>query len=213
MTGPTGSGKTTLAYCFNGLIPHAVRGRFSGSVSVRGLDTRKHKISELARQVGLVFQDPEWQLFSLSVKEEIAFGLNNLKMKNIEKRVKDAIRSVGLEGYGETEPHKLSQGQKQKLCIASVLAMEPSIIVLDEPTSALDYRSTMNIYAILKRLNKQGKTVIVIEHDTDLLAEYTNRMILMDGGRVVRQGGTEEVLSNKRLLNKLGVKVPGVFRR
>ena len=149
----------------------------------------------------------------MSVTEEIAFGLQNLHMDNIERRVKEAIKSVGLEGYGETEPYNLSQGQKQLLCIASVLAMEPSIIVLDEPTSALDHRSTMNIYAILKRLNKQGKTVIVIEHDTDLLAEFTDGMVLMDGGRVIRQDATKKVLSDKKLLNKLGVKVPGVFRR
>lgn len=213
ITGSTGSGKTTLAYCFNGLIPHAVRGKYSGSVKVCGLDTLKHKISELARLVGLVFQDPDWQLFSLSVKEEIAFGLLNLHMENIEKRTREAIRLVGLEGYSATEPYKLSQGQKQKLCIASVLAMEPEVIVLDEPTSALDHRSTMNIYRILEQLNKKGKTVIVIEHDTDLLAEYTNKTILMDDGRIVKQGDTREVLSDKRELNKLGVKVPGCFRK
>jgi len=213
ITGSTGSGKTTLAYCFNGLIPNSIRGRFSGSVRVADLDTRKSKISQLAKRVGLVFQDPDWQLFSLSVREEISFGLLNLKMENIEKRVRESIKMVGLEGYEETEPHKISQGQKQKLCIASVLAMEPDIIVLDEPTSQLDYRSTMNIYRILERLNKEGKTVIVIEHNTDLLAAYANKVILLENGRIAKYGPAEQVFSDKKLLEKLGVKVPEVYKK
>ena len=97
ITGSTGSGKTTLAYCFNGLIPNSIRGRFSGSVSVCGLDTKKSKISQLARKVGFVFQDPDWQLFSLSVKEEISFGLKNLKMGNIDKRIRESLGMVGLD--------------------------------------------------------------------------------------------------------------------
>lgn len=212
ITGSTGSGKTTMAYCFNGLIPHAIRGKLSGSVKVRNLDTRKTKISYLAKKVGFVFQDPDWQIFSLSVKDEISFGLKNLKMKNIDKRVKDALKMVGLEGYEETMPHKLSHGQKQKLCIASVLAMEPDVIVLDEPTSQLDYRSTMNVYGLLKRLNKDGKTVIVIEHDTDHLAEFADSVILLDKGRIVKKGSTKDVLSDRRMLNRLGIKIPAVYK-
>lgn len=211
ITGSTGSGKTTLVYCLNGLIPHAIRGKFSGTVKVDGLDTRKHKISKLAKKVGLVFQDPDWQLFNLSVREEISFGLKNLKMANIEKRIKKAITMVGLQGYEETEPHKLSQGQKQKLCIASVLTMEPDIIVLDEPVSQLDYKSTVNIYQILKQLNKEGKTIITIEHDTDILAKQANKIVLIDNGRIVKQGLTKNVLSQKKLLEKLGIKVPQLF--
>lgn len=211
ITGSTGSGKTTLAYCLNGLIPHAIRGKFSGTVKVCGLDTRKYKITELVKMIGLVFQDPDWQLFSLSVKDEISFGLKNLRMENIEKRVRKAIEMVGLEGYEETEPHRLSQGQRQKLCIASVLAMEPDIIILDEPASQLDYRSTMNVYRILKQLNRENKTIIVIEHDTDILATYANKMILMDNKRIVKQGPTKEVLSQKKILERLGVKIPRCF--
>jgi energy-coupling factor transporter ATP-binding protein EcfA2 len=213
ITGSTGSGKTTLAYCFNGLIPNSIRGRFSGSVSVCGLDTRKSKISQLARSVGFVFQDPDWQLFSLSVKEEVSFGLKNLGMGDIDKRVRESLGMVGLEGYEHTEPHKLSHGQKQNLCIASVLAMEPEVIILDEPTSSLDYRSTINIYGILERLNKEGKTVIVIEHNTDLLAEHADSVILLDDGRIARSGPVKEVLSDRKLLGRLGIKVPGVRMR
>jgi len=213
ITGSTGSGKTTLAYCLNGLIPNSIRGRFSGAVSVCGLDTKKHKISELARRVGIVFQDPDWQIFSLSLKDEVAFGLKNLKMDRVEQRVRNALEMVGLESYVDSEPHNLSHGQKQKLCIASVLAMEPEVIILDEPTSQLDHRSTMNVYGLLKNLNRQGKTIVVIEHDTDLLAEFANRVMLLDNGRIVKAGKTREVFSDKKLLNRLGIKIPGAVRR
>jgi energy-coupling factor transporter ATP-binding protein EcfA2 len=209
ITGSTGSGKTTLAYCLNGLIPHAIMGDFRGSVEVCGLDTRKHKVAEIARKVGMVFQDPDWQLFSLSVREEIEFGLRNLKMGNIEKRVRDAVAMVGLEGYEDTEPYNLSQGQKQKLCIASVLAMDPDVVILDEPTSQLDYRSTTKIYGILDKMNRDGKTVIVIEHNTDLLVQHSNRVVLLDEGRIVKGGPTKEVLRDRKTLQRLGIRVPG----
>ncbi len=212
ITGSTGSGKTTLAYCFNGLIPHAIRGKLRGSVKVSGVETRKTKIASLARKVGFVFQDPDWQIFSLSVRDEIEFGLKNLKMKNLDRRVSEALKMVGLEGYEDVMPHRLSHGQKQKLCIASVLAMEPDIIILDEPASQLDHRSTMNVYGILKKLNREGKTIIVIEHNTDLIAEYANKVVLIDEGRIVANGKPKNVLSDCRLMERLGIKIPEVCR-
>ncbi len=212
ITGPTGSGKTTLAYCFNGLIPHAIRGKFSGSVVVCGKDTKKNKVADMAGKVGFVFQDPDWQIFSLSVKDEVSFGLNNLKMGNVDKRVGEALAMVGMEGSEDVMPHNLSHGQKQKLCIASVLAMEPEVIILDEPTSQMDHRSCVNVYGILKRLNKEGKTVIVIEHDTDNLAQYANRVVLIENGMIVKEGPTKKVLSDRKALETLGIKIPGAFR-
>lgn len=208
ITGPTGCGKTTLAYTFNGLIPNAVKGRFFGSVEVFGLDTKKHSIAEMARKIGFVFQDPDWQIFSLSVRDEVEFGLRNLRMGGITERVRTALEQVGLQGYAESLPHKLSHGQKQKLCIASVLAMEPDVIVLDEPTSQLDHKSTLNVYGMLRRLNDEGKTVIVIEHHTELLAEYAGKVLVMDDGRVAKLGSPKEVFRERKLLEKLGVKVP-----
>ena len=208
LVGPTGCGKTTLAYCLNGLIPNSIRGKFSGRVLIDGMDTKKYKVSELAREVGLVFQDPDWQIFSLSVEDEVAFGLKNFGFDKIKKRIKDALRMVDLSRFEKKEPHELSQGQKQKLCIASILALDPKFIVLDEPTSQLDYKNTKNIHDILRRLNKKGKTILLIEHDTDFLAEYANKILIMNNGRIVENGKTNEVFSKTSLLKRLGIKIP-----
>jgi energy-coupling factor transport system ATP-binding protein len=209
ITGPTGCGKTTLAYTLNGLIPHAIKGRFSGCVEVFGLDTRRHRIAEMARKIGFVFQDPDWQIFSLSVKDEVEFGLRNLGMGNREERIRRALSEMGLSGYAESLPHKLSHGQKQKLCIASVLAMEPDVIVLDEPTSQLDHRSTMGVYSLLKELNRKGKTIIVIEHNTDLLSKHANKVLVMDDGKIALSGKAKDVFRKRSLLSRLGIKIPG----
>jgi energy-coupling factor transport system ATP-binding protein len=208
LVGPTGCGKTTLIYCLNGLIPNSIRGKFSGKVIVEGLSTTKHKVSEIARNVGLVFQDPDWQIFNLTVKDEVAFSLNNLKMDKVEKRIKNALKIVGLSGYKNEDPNKLSQGQKQKLCIASVIASEPKIIILDEPTSQLDYKNTEIIHKILKKLNKMGTTVFIIEHDTDWIAEYTDRVLIMSNGRIVDDNSPNKIFSKTKVLKKLGIKIP-----
>ena len=208
LVGPTGCGKTTLAYCFNGLIPNSIRGKFSGNVWTDGMNTKEHKVPEIARRVGLVFQDPDWQIFSLSVKDEVEFGIKNLGLSNTKKRIKHALELVGLKGYDNIEPHKLSQGQKQKLCIASVIATDPEIIVLDEPTSQLDYKNTKNIHEILKKLNRKGKTIILIEHDTDFLAEYCNRILIMNDGKIIKDDSVNRVFSKVNLLKRLGIKIP-----
>jgi len=172
------------------------------------MNTKKHKVAEIARKVGLVFQDPEWQIFSLTVEDEIEFGIKNLGLSGTKKRVTNALELVGLKGYENREPHRLSQGQKQKLCVASVIATDPEVIVLDEPTSQLDYKNTKNIHEILKKLNKKGKTVILIEHDTDFLAEYCDRILIMDDGKIIRDDPTKKIFSQVNFLKKLGVKVP-----
>jgi energy-coupling factor transport system ATP-binding protein len=208
VVGPTGSGKTTFLYCLNGLIPNSIKGKFFGEVWVDGVLTTKCKVSDLAKKVGIVFQDPDWQLFSLTVKDEVAFGLKNLKMDRVEERVKEALKTVGLEGFEDIEPYRLSQGQKQMLCIACIIAMQPKTILLDEPTSNLDYKNTKNIYSLLRRLNKEGKTIVVVEHDTDLLAEYANKILVIADGKIVKNGLKEEVFSDHELLEKLGIKIP-----
>jgi len=208
LVGPTGCGKTTLAYCLNGLIPNSIKGKFSGKVLVDGLDTSKNKVSEVARKVGLVFQDPDWQIFNLTVKDEVSFGVENLKLGKLEKRVKSALKMVGLTGFDDRDPNTLSQGQKQKLCIASILATDPEYIVLDEPTSQLDYKNNKKIHDILKRLNRRGKTILIIEHDTDFLTEYCDRILIMSNGRIVKDGKMKRVFSDVKLLKRLGIKVP-----
>jgi len=208
LVGSTGCGKTTLAYCLNGLIPNSIKGKFSGRVLIDNLDTREHKVSEIAKKVGLVFQDPDWQIFNLSVKDEVEFGLKNLKLNKVRSRVKNALKMVGLAGRENEEPQKLSQGQKQKLCIASVLAMNPEVIVLDEPTSQLDYKNTRMIHDILKKLNDKGKTIFLIEHDTDFLAEYCDRILIMNNGRIAKNGVPSKVFSGINFLRKLGIKIP-----
>jgi energy-coupling factor transporter ATP-binding protein EcfA2 len=208
LVGPTGCGKTTLAYCLNGLIPNSIRGKFYGKVTIEGLSTTEHKVSEIARNVGLVFQDPDWQIFNLTIKDEVAFSLKNLKMDKIEKRIKDALKIVGLNGYENEDPNKLSQGQKQKLCIASVVASKPKIIILDEPTSQLDYKNTEIIHKILKKLNKMGTTVLIIEHDTDWITKYADRVLIMNDGTIVDDGSPDKVFSKVKILKKLGIKIP-----
>jgi energy-coupling factor transport system ATP-binding protein len=208
LVGSTGCGKTTLAYCLNGLIPKSIRGKFSGQVTVDGLDTSKNKVSDIARKVGLVFQDPDWQIFSISVRDEIEFGIRNFGLNKVEKRIKNSLKLVGLDGYENREPQKLSQGQKQKLCIASVLAMDTKAIVLDEPTSQLDYKNARMIHDILEKLNNDGRTILLIEHDTDFLAEYCDRILLMNNGKIVKDDATSKVFAQVNLLKKLGIKVP-----
>ena len=209
VVGPTGSGKTTLLYCLNGLIPNSIKGKFYGEVLVDGVPTTSCKVSELAKKVGIVFQDPDWQLFSVTVKDEVAFGLKNLRMDRVEERVREALKTVGLEGFEDVEPYRLSQGQKQMLCIACVVAMQPKTILLDEPTSNLDYKNTKNVYGLLRRLNREeGKTIVVVEHDTDLLAEYAEKILVINDGKIVKNGSKEEVFSDCRLLENLGIKIP-----
>jgi energy-coupling factor transport system ATP-binding protein len=212
LVGPTGCGKTTLVYCLNGLIPNSIRGKFSGKVTVEGLSTTEHKVSEIARNVGLVFQDPDWQIFNLTVKDEVAFSLKNLKINKIEKRIKNALKIVGLNGYENEDPNKLSQGQKQKLCIASVIATEPKVIILDEPTSQLDYKNTEIIHKILKKLNKMGTTILIIEHDTDWIAEYVDKVLIMNGGKIIDEGLPKKIFSKTKILKKLGIKIPRLCR-
>ncbi|MCD6480424.1 ABC transporter ATP-binding protein, partial [Candidatus Bathyarchaeota archaeon] len=167
LTGPSGCGKTTLCRCLNGLIPHFYSGEMEGEVRVLGLSTREHPPSELARYVGLIFQNPDNQIFSLTVEKEVAFGLENLGVERVEmrKRVDWALEVVGLSHLRHRLTNELSGGEKQRLAIASILAMRPRVIVLDEPTSFLDPKAAEHLFEILDLLNREyGMTIILIEH-------------------------------------------------
>ena len=214
LTGPSGCGKTTLCRCLNGLIPHFYHGDFQGRVVVAGLDTREHEIWELAQHVGLVFQNPENQLFCLTVEADVAFGPENLGLprEEIRRRVDWALKATGMWELRFRAPHELSGGQQQRAAIAGVLAMEPEVLVLDEPTSFLDPAGAADIIALVAELcREQGITVILAEHRLELVAPYADRVIVMERGRVALNGPPDEVLTSERAL-ELGVGIPKVVR-
>jgi len=210
ITGPSGCGKTTLCRCFNGLIPHFYQGELKGEITVAEMDVTKHPTYEMAKHVGLVFQNPENQLFALSIEKDVAFGLENLGVprEEMRQRVDWALNLTGIYDLRERSPHEVSGGQQQRVAIASVLAMQPKIIVLDEPTSFLDPLSAEKIFEVIHELNqKLGITVVLVEHRLDLTAKYANHIIIMDEGKVCSDGETREVLSNEET-RLIGVGIP-----
>lgn len=214
LTGPSGCGKTTLCRCFNGLIPHFYQGQLEGEIRVVGLDVADHPIHELALHVGLVFQNPENQLFALSVEKDVAFGLENLGVprEEMQKKVNWALETAGIYNLRERAPHELSGGQQQRVAIASIIAMRPEIMVLDEPTSFLDPLGAQKIFEVISELNKSlGMTVILVEHRLDLAARYANHVVVMDKGKVVSDGDPRAVLGSQKA-RLLGVGIPKATR-
>jgi len=208
ITGTNGSGKSTCTFLMNGLIPHSIAGKLTGSVLVDGVNTKQKPVSYFARTVGMVFQNPDFSLFNLTVAEEVGFGLVNLNGTADKKRVDEALGTVGLNGFQSRDPQALSYGEKQKVALASVLALDVSYIILDEPTSMLDYKSSQDLYRLLSELNRRGKTIITVEHDTDFLLTCTQKTIIFDHGKIAKWGKTENVFSDHGLLQSLGIKVP-----
>jgi energy-coupling factor transporter ATPase len=214
ITGPSGCGKTTLCRCFNGLIPHFYQGEMSGNITVAGLNITKHPTYELAQHVGLVFQNPENQLFALSVEKDVAFGLENLGVQREEMRktVDWALQLTGINDIRERAPHELSGGQQQRVAIASVLAMKPQVIVLDEPTSFLDPLSARKIFEVIHELNRNlGITVVLVEHRLDLTAKYTDHIIVMDKGSILLDGDPRGILRSEEA-RLVGVGIPKATR-
>ncbi|MGB9675603.1 MAG: energy-coupling factor ABC transporter ATP-binding protein [Candidatus Bathyarchaeales archaeon] len=214
ITGPSGCGKTTLCRCFNGLIPHFYQGTLEGEIMVAGLKVSEHPTYELAKHVGLVFQNPENQLFALSVEKDVAFGLENLGVprEEMRKRVDWALELTGVYDLKDRPPHELSGGQQQRVAIASVLAMQPEVMVLDEPTSFLDPLSAKKIFEVIYDLNRKlGITVILVEHRLDLTAVYADHIIIMDEGKVVFDGDPREILSMQET-RLIGIGIPKATR-
>ena len=213
IAGPSGCGKTTLCRCFNGLIPHFYGGTLRGRVLVNGIDVASRSTHELAREVGMVFQEPEDQLICLSVEREIAFGPENLGLptEEVKSRVEEALKALRIEHLRDKAPFELSGGEQQKVAIAAALALKPSVLVLDEPTSNLDPVSALELTKALIELNEEGLTVILVEHRLDLVARYADQVVLMDRGAVVVQGDPREALSSEEAL-RLGVAVPKPIR-
>ncbi len=208
VVGHNGSGKSTLARHFNALLLPT-----RGQVLVAGMDTKQEQyLWEIRERVGMVFQNPDNQLVTTMVEEEVAFGAENLGLPRAEirERVEEALSLLGLARYRHRSPHHLSGGQKQLVAIAGVLAMQPRCIVLDEPTSLLDPEGREEVISSLKRLNlKQGMTVILITH---FIQETVgaDRIIVMEGGRIALQGHPREVFARTERLKELGQELPVV---
>ncbi len=212
--GPSGCGKTSLCRCFNGLIPHFYGGKVTGRLEVEGLDVMRHATRELATHVGMVFQDPENQLVYMEVQREIAFGLENLAFPRdvIAKRMEESLDTLGISGLRHRQVHDLSGGEKQKVVIASVLALHPDILVLDEPTSELDPKGAEEVLSIVQRLNDElGITVVLVEHRLDRVVHLVDRMIVMDEGGIIADGSPRTVLSNGDI-TRVGAGVPPIVR-
>jgi len=211
LTGPSGCGKTTICRCLNGLIPNFYSGDFTGELIVDGMSVKQHTTAELAPHVGMVFQNPENQLFSLSVERDVAFGPENLGLSREEtrKRVDWALDVTGISRLKDKPPYELSGGQQQRAAIAAVLAMQPKVMILDEPTSFLDPKSALEILEVISDLNKKlGITIILVEHRLDIVSKHANRVIVMDNGRIVLDGTPKDVYGEHARL--IGIGLPRV---
>ncbi|MGB9792283.1 MAG: energy-coupling factor transporter ATPase [Thermacetogeniaceae bacterium] len=207
LIGPNGCGKTTLVKHFNALLLPT-----DGDVWVDGKNTRDPSaVTEIRQRVGMIFQNPDHQIVGMTVEEDVSFGPGNLGLppSEIRQRVDEALEAVGLTGYAKRYPYTLSGGEKQLLAIAGILAMRPKHIALDEPTSSLDPAARRRITALLRKLNKQGITVIHITHHVEEIVE-ADRVIVMDRGRILLDGKPEEVFSQTATLKALGMDVPQV---
>ena len=212
--GESGAGKTTLCSCINGLIPHHYNGDFYGSVKIAGEDTFDVAPGKLALKVGSVFQDIESQLVSYFVEDEILFGLENFGVPadQIEKRVTEALDSLGIGELRHREVASLSGGQKQKVVIAAILALEPDILVLDEPTGELDPASSVQIFELLKKLNEEkGITVVIAEQKIMLLCEYVKKLVVLEKGTLVHYGEIRSTLTHQKEMEEAGINCPRVL--
>ncbi len=213
VAGPSGCGKSTLCRCLNGLVPHFYEGKYSGEVVVEGSRVAEHGVPELSQKVGMVFQDPESQLFSLTVESEVAFGPENVGVprEEIIKRVQDSLSDAEILQLKDRMPFEISGGEQQRVAVAATLAMQPDILVLDEPTSNLDPQGAFTLLKLVGKLNKAGgMTVVIVEHRLEAVAGYADRVVLMDKGRIVADGKPRSVLSSDVAAN-LGIGVPKIM--
>jgi cobalt/nickel transport system ATP-binding protein len=212
LVGPNGAGKSTLFLHFNGTLqPRRGRVLFKG----KPIKYDEKSLMEIRRRVGMVFQDPDDQLFAPTVKQDVAFGPINLGLprREVEERVRWALESVGMQGFENKPPHFLSGGEKKRVAIAGILAMEPEVIVLDEPTSNLDPRGSEEVMSILNRLNSEMETTIVISsHSMDLVARWAEKAFVMHEGRILGAGEPRELFKDKELLDRASLRVPTIVK-
>jgi len=204
LCGETGSGKTSLIRCMNGLIPQFYAGFYKGKVFINGNDTSETPIADLSTEVGIVFQNPENQLISMNVEHEIAFGLENLGVppKEISHRIKESASLTEIEHILDKAPFELSGGEQQRVAIASILVLEPKILILDEPTALLDPYMAKKIINLLQEIRgEKNITVLISEHRLDLILPFTDQLILMKNGMVIEHASSEKVVNGKNFEN------------
>lgn len=205
--GPNGAGKSTLFSHFNGLTEPT-----SGCVKIedKPISFEKDELLKVRQKVGIVFQDPNDQLFAPTVKEDIAFGPMNLGLSydEVEKRVEDALKMVGMENYGDKTPHHLSGGQQKRIAIAGIIAMKPELMILDEPTAGLDPDGVEKVLNILNQLNEEGMTLIISSHDIDMISKYADKIFVLYNGEIIESGNKNKIFSDMELLKKAHLRTP-----
>jgi len=205
--GENGAGKTTLVKHFNGLLKPS-----SGRVLVDNVETTKATVAQLSKKVGVVFQNPDHQLFCESVEDEIAFALKNYGFDeaSVKQRVTSVIELLNLSKYRTSPPLLLSGGEKKRVALACVLAWEPKYLVIDEPTIGQDYAQKQKLRNFLRNLNSEGRTIIIVTHDVEFAAECSSKIVLMSSGRIIANGFMDKVLTDADLVKKAALTLPQV---
>ena len=204
--GKNGSGKTTFCNMLRRFVPDFYKGELTGTITLEDKELKDYSQKELVQKIGFVFQNPFTQISGVkdTVFEEIAYGLENLGLdkEEIISKVEKILKLLEIEKLRDRNPYDLSGGQKQRVALASIIAMDPDILVIDEPTSQLDPKGTEDIFKIINLMVNEGKTIILVEHKLELIAEYAQNIIVLDEGEIILSGKAEEVLNNKILLEK-----------
>ena len=204
--GKNGSGKTTLCSILRRFVPDFYKGELTGKITLEGKELKEYSQKEIVQKIGFVFQNPFTQISGVknTVFEEIAYGLENLGLERevIISEVEKILKLLEIEKLRDRNPYDLSGGQKQRVALASIIAMNPDILVIDEPTSQLDPKGTEDIFKIINLMANEGKTIILVEHKLELIAEYAQNILVLDEGEIILSGKAEEVLNNKILLEK-----------
>ncbi len=213
IVGHTGSGKSTLVQMFNGLLKPE-----TGTITVDdfAIDSKQKKIKnvkQLRKHVGLVFQFPEYQLFDETVEKDVSFGPKNFGMNNVDalNKAHEALAMMGIdESYYKRSPFELSGGEKRKVALAGILAIDPDILILDEPTAGLDPKSSLEVLTLVEKLHEQGKTIVIITHDMDLLFRYCDHVVLLKDGNVAFDGKPENLFQKN--IDDLSIDVPKIYQ-
>ena len=204
--GKNGSGKTTFCNMLRRFVPDFYKGELTGKITLEDKELKDYSQKELVQKIGFVFQNPFTQISGVkdTVFEEITYGLENLGLEKEEiiSKVEKILKLLEIEKLRDRNPYDLSGGQKQRVALASIIAMDPDILVIDEPTSQLDPKGTEDIFKIINLMANEGKTIILVEHKLELIAEYAQNILVFDEGEIILSGKAEEVLNNKILLEK-----------